>query len=75
MNNKLVKKTLSGGPSAILRALNNINVAKVCIVKWSQINISIYSNPPSCIASFFLNVLKTEIIENVGYARNGTSSS
>ena len=36
----ILKKALSDGPSANLRPLYNSNVAKVSIVKWSQISIS-----------------------------------
>ena len=36
----ILKKALSDGPSANLRPLYNSNVAKVSIVKWSQILIS-----------------------------------
>ena len=35
----ILKKALSDGPSANLRPLYNSNVAKVSIVKWSQILI------------------------------------
>ena len=37
----ILRKVLSNGPSANLRPLYNSNVAKVSIVKWSQILISI----------------------------------
>ena len=37
--NNILKKALSDGPSENLRPLYNSNVAKVSIVKWSQILI------------------------------------
>ena len=72
---KYPKKTLSDSPNANLRPLHNSNVAKVSIVKWSQILIFMDKSPVSGKAHFFKKALKTQIIDNFGYARNGISGS
>ena len=42
---KYPQKTLSDGPSANLRPLHNSNLAKVMIVKWSQIRLPLTEVP------------------------------
>ena len=58
-NKRSLKKALSDGPSANLRPLHNSHVAKVYIVKWSQIFIStsgsFISGIPKIFNNFFLN--------------------
>ena len=71
----ILKKALSDGPSANLRPLYNSNVAKVSIVKWSQILISAVGSRVSGITIFYKNALKTQFFEIFGYVRNGTSNS
>ena len=45
--NNILKKALSDGPSENLRPLYNSNVAKVLMVKWSQILVFLARSPVS----------------------------
>ena len=69
----MLKKALSEGLSTILRQLDNSNVEKVLIVKWSQnlicVDISTVSGSPKdlqdkCISGKF---------DLLGFAKEGTS--
>ena len=51
----ILKKTFSDGPSANLRLFHNSNVAKVSIVKWSQILMFIAGSPISGKPKMFKN--------------------
>ena len=60
---KIPKKALSDGPSAILRLLKNINMAKVYILKWYQNLIFVDRGAFSDI---------TKMVENICLACNST---